>query len=117
MTGQTGAAARSAAPTWAVAAIAGFFGLLFAYAVWTAISYLIASLQAAGTAGLSLTATGWIVWLLAIALPILLFAVAVVVGRARGLVTLTLLLLTALALVAVYWLDVVAYTNTVSILG
>lgn len=104
-------------PRWAVAAIAGFFGLLFAYAVWTAVSYLVATLQAAGAAGLSLLTMGWVVWVLAIVLPILLFAVAVALGRRRGLPALTLFLLTALALVAVFWLDVVAYTTTVPIIG
>ncbi|MBF0817302.1 hypothetical protein E4U02_12840 [Microbacterium paludicola] len=104
-------------PLWAVATISGFFGLLFAYAVWTAVNYLVATVQAAGVAGLSMLTMGWVVWVLAIILPILLFAVAVVLGRRRGLLSLTLFLLTALALVAVFWLDVVAYTTTVPIIG
>lgn len=103
--------------TWAVAVIAGAFGLLFAYAVWTAVNYLVATLQAAGVAELSLLPMGWVVWLLAIALPILLFALAVVLGRRGGLLRLTLFLLTALSLVAVFWLNVVAYTTTVPIIG
>jgi hypothetical protein len=105
------------APTWAVATIAGLFGLLFAYAVWSAVNYLVASVQAAGAAGLSLTGMGWAVWILAIALPILLFAVALAVGIRRGLVSLALFLLAALALVAVFWLDVMAYTTVVPTIG
>lgn len=110
-------AGRRGSPTWAVAAIAGVFALLFAYAVLTAVNYLVASLQSAGAAGLSLTPMGWVVWILAIALPILLFALALALGRRRGLLTLTLFLLTGLALVAVFWLDVVAYTMVAPIIG
>lgn len=108
---------RPKAPTWAVATIAGFFGLLFAYAVWTAVNYLVAWLQAAGAAGTSLSAMGWVVWILAIVLPILLFGVALALGIRRGLVSLALFLLTGLSLVAVFWLNVVAYTTVTPIIG
>lgn len=105
--------ARRTPPTWAVATVAGVFALLFAYAIWSAISYLVAWIQTAGATGMSLTPTAWVAWILAIALPIVAFAVALAVGRRRGLITLTLLLLGGLALVAAYWLDVVAYTAAV----
>lgn len=105
------------APAWAVAAVAGAFALLFAYAVWTAVGYLVGWIQAAAVSGLSLTPMGWIVWLLAIVLPILLFALALGLGRRRGLGPLTLMMLVALALVAVFWLDVLAYTTVVLPIG
>ena len=60
-----------------------------------------------------LVLVGVLAVILAIALPVLLFAVALALGRRRGLLSLTLFLLTGLAIVAVFWLDVVAYTNTV----
>ncbi|WP_309068418.1 hypothetical protein [Microbacterium sp.] len=113
----TGIETRRTAPTWAVWAIAGVFALLFAYAVWTAVNYLVAWVQAAGAAGQSLSAMGWVVWILAIILPILLFGVALALGRRRGALTLTLFLLTALSLVAVFWLNVVAYTTIVPIIA
>jgi hypothetical protein len=109
-------AARTA-PAWAVAAIAGAFALLFAYAVWSAVSYLVGWIQAAEVAGLSLTPMGWTVWILAIVLPILLFGLALGLGRRRGLTVLALLLLAGLALVAVFWLDVIAYTTVVLPVG
>lgn len=117
MTGTPERASRRASPVWAVAAVAGVFALLFAYAVWTAVNYLVASVEAAGAAGLSLTPMGWVVWILAIALPVLVFAVALGTGLRRGLLHLTLFLLAGLALVAVFWLDAVAYTTTVPTLG
>lgn len=104
-------------PTWAVVAISGAFALLFAYAVWTAVSYLAGWLSAAESAGLSLTPMGWVVWILAIILPLVLFGLAVGLGRRRGMGALTLMLLAGLALVAVYWLDVVAYTTVVLPVG
>jgi len=106
-------------PVWVVATIAGAFGLLYAYAVWSGISQLVQSVQAASQVGMSLNAMGWIVWLLAIALPILVFALALSYGRTRGLRTLTILLGVGLSIVAIFWLDVMAYTsvNTGSLLG
>lgn len=106
-------------PAWIVATIAGIFALLYAYAVWSGISQLVQSVQAAAASGLSLNALGWIVWLLAIVLPILVFAIAVSFGRVRGLRTLIVLLLVGLSIVAVFWLDVMAYTsvNTPSLVG
>mgnify|MGYP004514975515 CR=1 FL=1 len=106
---------RRTSPRWAVWAIAGAFALLFAYAVWTAVNYLVAWVQAAGAAGQSLSAMGWIVWILAILLPILLFGIALGLGMRRGKRKLALFLLTALSLVAVFWLNVVAYTTIVPI--
>lgn len=106
MTEQTsGAAVRR--PTWMVATIAGAFGLLYAYAVWAGISQLVMSLQG----GVALSAMAWIVWGLAIVLPIVAFALAVSFGHSRGLRTLTLLLLVGLSIVAVFWLDALAYVT------
>ncbi|WP_203135457.1 hypothetical protein [Microbacterium sp. JZ31] len=113
----TGTETRRAASSWAVWVIAGAFALLFAYAVWSAVNYLVAWVQAAGAAGQSLSAMGWAAWILAIVLPILLFGVALGLGRRRGKLTLTLFLLTALSLVAVFWLNVMAYTTIVPIIA
>jgi len=104
-----------ATPGWLVAAVSGAFGLLYAYAVWNAIAMLID--QASGTFGLN--ALGWGVLLSAAVFPIFVFVVAVVLGRRRTALRLALLLLVGLALVAVFWLNVVAYalSNGGSLLG
>lgn len=109
-----GAAKPHTPPTWIVATISGFFGLLYAYAVWSAVAQLVASVQSLGELGLGLNPLGWIVWLLAIALPIVLFAMAVSFGRTRGVRTLAILLTTGLALVGAFWLNVTAYTAVYS---
>jgi hypothetical protein len=98
-------AARPATPTWLVATIAGGFGLFYAYAVWNAVAFLID--QATGVLGLN--GLGWAVLLFAVAFPIIVFAVALGIGMKRPPAHFAMILLTGLGLVAVFWLNVVAY--------
>lgn len=93
-------------PTWVAATIAGAFGLFYAYAVWNAVAYLIA--QASGTFGLN--GLGWTVLLLAVAFPIIVFAAALALGLRRPAGQFALMLLAGLGLVAVFWLNVLAYS-------
>jgi len=93
-------------PTWLAAAIAGGFGLFYAYAVWNAVSFLIQ--QASGPLGLN--GLGWGLLLFAAVFPILVFAGALALGLRRRAGEFALLLLAGLCLVAVFWLDVVAYS-------
>lgn len=102
-------------PTWLVATIAGAFGLFFAYAVWNALGNLIqAARLATGLNGL-----GWFLWIFATLFPILVFAAALALGFRRPAHHLLLVMLTGLALTAVFWLNVIAYTtlNSASLLG
>ncbi|MDQ1128316.1 hypothetical protein [Microbacterium sp. SORGH_AS_0888] len=99
-----------AAPRWVVAAVAGFFGLFYAYAVWTAVSFL---LQQAGADG-GLTGYGWFVLLLPIVFPIIVFVAAVLVGRRRRILPLSLVMFAGLTVVAVFWLNVFSLTFTAS---
>lgn len=98
-------------PTWLVATIAGGFGLFYAYAVWNALGNLIQSVQFAGENGLVLSPIGWVIWILAVIFPIAAFAAAFAIGYRRPAHHLILVLLTGLALTAVFWLNVVAYTE------
>lgn len=106
-------------PLWLVAAISAVFGLCFAYAVWNAIGNLVATVQTAGDLGLALNGLGWFLWLFAAALPVLVWALALAIGRRRAPHELALVMLTGLALVAVFWLDVVSYAalNTSTLIG
>lgn len=92
-------------PTWVIATIGGAFGLFYAYAVWNAVGLLIG--QASGQFGLN--ALGWGLLLFTAAFPILVFAAAFALGSRRRAGEFALLMLTGLALVAVFWLNVVAY--------
>jgi hypothetical protein len=92
-------------PTWLAAVISGAAGLFYAYAVWNAVAFLIA--QATGPLGLN--GAGWALLLFASAFPILVFAAAFALGVRRPPTVLAVLLLCGLALVAVFWLNVLAY--------
>ena len=102
-------------PSWLPAAVAGAFGLFYAYAVWTAVAFLVA--QASGVEGLN--GGGWAILLFAVAFPIIVFVAGVVLGRRRPLLQLAVILLVGLGLVAVFWLNVLTYaiTNGNSLIG
>ncbi len=92
-------------PTWVIVAISVFFGLFYAYAVWNAVAFLVT--QAGGPLGLN--GYGWFVLLLPVFFPLVAFAVAFWLGWRRRAWEFALLLLAGLALVAVFWLNIVAY--------
>lgn len=92
-------------PTWAVVAISVLFGLFYAYALWNALAFLVA--QATGPLGLN--GYGWFVLLLAVAFPLIAFGVAFALGWRRVWWQFALVLLTGLCVVAVFWLNIVAY--------
>lgn len=98
-------------PTWLVATIAAGFGLFYAYAVWNALGNLIQSIQFAGENGFVLSPLGWFIWIFATAFPIIAFAGAFAIGYRRPAHHFILVMLTGLALTAVFWLNVVAYTE------
>lgn len=91
-------------PRWIFYTLLGVFGLLYAYAIWNAIAYMIPLV------GLAVGATTWVALILAIILPAVIYVVAIALTRRRRLGTVALVLLTGLCLVAVFWLDVVGYT-------
>lgn len=102
-------------PTWLVATIAAGFGLFYAYAVWNALGNLIqAALLPTG-----MNAFGWFIWIFATLLPVVVWAFAFWLGHRRPPHHFLLIMLTGLALVAVFWLNVVAYTtvNTASLIS
>lgn len=98
-------APASASPRWLTGLVTGLAGLLYAYAVWNAVAHLIATAAPAG-----LSAIGWITLGFGIALPILVFVFALAIGRRRTAGEYALVLLAGLALVAVFWLNLVGYS-------
>jgi hypothetical protein len=116
---RTASARSDRAPTWLVAAISGLVGLFYAYAVWNAIGNLVETIGFYGDAGMSLNALGWFVWIFAAVFPLLVWGAAFALGYRRPAHQLFLVMITGLGLVAVFWLNVVAYTtlNTTSLVG
>ncbi|MGA7147521.1 MAG: bacitracin resistance protein [Microbacterium sp.] len=92
-------------PTWLLVTISVVFGLFYAYALWNAVAFLVD--QATGPLGLN--AYGWFVLLLAVVFPLMAFGVAFALGWRRRVWQFALVLLAGLCLVAVFWLNVVAY--------
>lgn len=101
----TTAASRRPMPTWLASSVAGLFGLFYAYAVWNALAFLVE--QAGGRFGLN--GAGWALLLFAVAFPILVFAAALALGLRRRAGEFALILLTGIGLVAVFWLNIVAF--------
>ena len=103
------------APRWLTGIVLGVSGLFYAYAVWNALGNLIQAAQLPT----GLNALGWFIWVFATVFPILVFVAAFALGHRRPVGHFLLVMLTGLALVAVFWLNVVAYTalNTRSLLG
>lgn len=77
-------------------AVALAFLLAFLWQVDGAVSNLLVWLGFAGSLGRQLTATAWIVLLIGIAIPVVAYAAAVVLGRRRRAGVLALVLLLAL---------------------
>ena len=86
--------------------IAAVFALFFAWDVWEGIGNLVGLRTYAATLGTDLNGTGWTVLLLGLALPVVCFVTALVLGRRRGLLARTGLLVAALCLSAALSLDV-----------
>ena len=91
---------------WGLGVIAAGFGLFYAYAVWNAVGFLVS--QATGPLGLN--GAGWAILLAAVVFPLVAFGVAFAIGWRRSWWELALTLLVGLGLVAVFWLNVVAYS-------
>ncbi|UYO98403.1 hypothetical protein OED01_06745 [Microbacterium sp. M28] len=92
-------------PGWLAALVVGVSGLFYAYAIWNAIAHIIAMSQPDG-----LTVTGWITLVFGAIFPAIVFALAWVFGRRRNVGELALVMLTGLAVVAVFWLSLVGYS-------
>lgn len=104
-TGTTSAGRRTALPTPVIFTVAAVLGLFYAYVVWNAVTLLV--YQAGGTLGLN--GLGWFVLLLAILFPIAAYAGAFALAWRRSFLPFLLVMVTGLALVAVFWLNVLAY--------
>lgn len=95
-------------PTWAIVALSGVFGLFYAYFVWNAVAFLVSQ----ATGALTLNGYGWFVLLLAVVFPLAAFGAAFAIGWRRVWGEFALTLLTGLAVVAVFWLNILAYSAT-----
>lgn len=102
MTAATASAPRRM-PTWLASTVAGLFGLFYAYAVWNAVGFLISRASI-------LNGLGWGLLIFACVFPTLVFGAGLAIGLRRRAGAFALILLTGLGVVAVFWLNVLAYS-------
>jgi hypothetical protein len=93
-------------PFWLEMTLAIAFGLFFAYDAWEGVGNLIGMAGIASALETSITALGWVVLIAAILLPVVLFAVAFLLGRRRTAVVQAVLYLAGLAVSAALYLDI-----------
>lgn len=93
-------------PFWLELVLAIAFGLFFAYDAWEAVGNLVGMAGVASALGTTISPTGWVVLISAILLPVVLFAVAFLIGRRRSAVIQAALYLAGLAVSAALYLDI-----------
>ena len=108
--------ARAHAPAWLTLTLAVVFGLLFAFDVWEAVGNLVGVTVVASGLGTTINALGWVVLLFGILLPILVFALAYLLGRRRNPLSQVLLYLAGLGTVAAVSLSLLAVFGLGSVL-
>lgn len=82
--------------------VIGLAGLFYAYAVWNAVAYLLTVAPA------GINAYGWFVLIFSVLFPVLVFVIALALGRRRSTAALVITLVAGLGLVAVFWMNVAA---------
>lgn len=93
---------------WLRVAVAGVFGILYAYYLWDAIRSLIELPAQYEVMGLSRDDAPWSLLILGIILPIVTYVGALIVGRHRNVFAQALVLLTGLGALAALSLGVIA---------
>ncbi|PJJ55250.1 hypothetical protein [Compostimonas suwonensis] len=99
-------AAKEPAP-WLVGAVAAVFGLFYAYDVWEAVGNLVGVTSGAAGLGTSVSPVGWIVLIGGLLLPVVVFVLAVWLGRGRATLPRAGILFAGLCLVAALSLSLV----------
>jgi len=93
------APARPATPLWLAVTIAVFFGVFYAYDVWEAVRDLVGMTLIVGDLGVSFAGIGIALLIVALIVPLVVFALAFWLGRKRGPLEQVVLFLVGYALV------------------
>lgn len=98
--------ARTRTPRWITIALAVLFGLFYVYDVWEAIGNLVGLTLTAQSLDTQLSGFGWTVLIFAVLMPLLVFAIAFVIGRRRSAGVQAVIFFVGLCLVAVLSIDI-----------
>ncbi|WP_228479964.1 hypothetical protein [Microbacterium abyssi] len=85
--------------------ILGASALFYAYGVWNAVAHLVTVAQ------FGMNPYGWFVMIFSALFPIIVFIAAFAIGRRRSASEFGIVMLAGLALVAVFWMNVVALST------
>jgi hypothetical protein len=107
------APARRSAIGWAGIAIAAIFGLFYAYDLWEAVSNLVSIAQVYELFDLDPADAPWWLLVIGVLVPVLVFALAVLLSRGRGLIGRLLVFTVGLMVVAAASLDIVAIEGVI----
>ena len=105
-TAGTDAASKRRRPSWPFLVVAVFFGLFYAWDVWSGLGNLIGLSLNAGSLDTQLSGFGWGILLAGVLLPILIFLLVARIGRGRPLYAQATLFLVGLALASALALDI-----------
>ena len=97
-----------AVPPWASVLVIALFGVFYAWDLWEAISTMFELPVFYEAYGYDVGALPWWVLIVMVALPVVVFAAAVLLGRKRSLLARVVLLLVGLSVVAALSLGLVA---------
>jgi hypothetical protein len=117
MASDTRAAPSAARLRWWRAALALVFGLLLAWDAWEAVGNLLGVVGLAAGFETTVSALGWVVLILAVALPVVGFVAVLWLGRAAGPMGLFLAYATVTVLVAAISLDILSIYSPISLLS
>lgn len=98
---------RTRAPIWITIALAVLFGLFYVYDVWEAIGNLVGLNLTAQSLDTQLSGFGWTVLIFAVLMPLLVFGIALVIGRRRSAGAQAVIFFAGLCLVAVLSIDII----------
>ena len=99
---------RPRTPLWLAVTLAVLFGLFYAYDVFEALGNLIGISDFANQLDASINGFGWVLLVLGLVLPLVLFAIAFSLGRNRGPLAQIAFYAVGLGLSAVLSLDIIA---------
>lgn len=102
------AAADKGTSGWVVFGILAVTGLGYAFAVFTAITYLVSR----ASSELGLSGYGWFVLIFASLFPLLVLGLVYALGRRRSALELFVISLAGLGVASVFWVNVLAHAIT-----
>lgn len=105
------------AGSWLRWAVAAFFGLIYAFAIWSAVFAWTQWTANLTTAGGKISTYGTVMFLLPVIFPAIVWVAAFIIGRRRRVWQLALLYVAGICLLSVFWINIVMQQMTDAMLA